>query len=174
MSGVQDIMKKRNKSGGHSVVLWTKALVSCGIWMGAVSCVSPDVKEQQADAKRIVQVTDSLSAAGEHGYYVATYIVGRYKTSRVKKTTFEVLVSRMDKRLVERPIRFLVLDTLRYQLAYSLDKREMRVAGVFNKVLDSDDLEILVSPPSDLDSAAYRRMISNYSVFENELRVFEY
>jgi len=167
-------MKKRNKSGDHSIGMWTMALVLCGILAGAVSCVSPEVKEQQADAMRIVQVTDSLAAAGEHGYYVATYIVGRYKTSRVRKTTFDVSVSRMDKRLVERPIRFRVLDTLRYQLSYSLDAREVKVAGMFHKVLDSEDLEILVSSPSDLDSAAYRRMISNYSAVDNVLKVFEY
>ena len=174
MTGFQDSMKMLNKSRDHYTGLWIMALFSCGILVGAVSCVSPEVKEQQADEKRILQVTDSLSATGEHGYYVATYIVGRYKTSRVEKATFDVSVSRMDEGLVERPIRFLVLDTLRYQLSYSLGSRKIQVAGTFHKVLDSEGIEILVSPPSDLDSAAYRRMISNYSVFENVLRVFKY
>ena len=142
--------------------------------MGVISCRSPEIKEQLTDEKHIVQLMDSLSATGEHGYYVATYIVGRITASRVKKPAFDVSVSRMDKRLVERPIRFRVLDTLRYQLTYSLDSREMQVAGTFHKALDSEDLDVLVSPPSDLDSAAYRRMISNYSALENVLRVFEY
>jgi len=147
---------------------------SCLILVSAISCSLPRTEEEEADALDIVRRTDSLAAGGGHGFYVATYIIGRYKTSRIKKITFNVEFSRLDKRLVERPIIFRVLDTLTYQLSYSLDSGEIQLVGEFHKVLDNGVLEVLVSPPTNLDSAAYRRVISNYTDSDNELRVYAY
>mgnify|MGYP003381899104 CR=1 FL=1 len=160
--------------GGCSVVAWFLGLCSFCILMSVVSCSTPQAEEQAIDALDIARQMDSLSSAGGHGYFVETYLIGRYKVSRVKKTTFDVEVSRLDKRLVEHPIEFQVLGPRNYQLSYSLGSLETKLVGEFDKVLDAEFLEILVSSPANLDSADFERMIGNFSVFKYELRVYVY
>jgi len=142
--------------------------------MSAVACTSPDAEEQAEDGLHIAQQIDSLSTSGGHGYYVATYLIGRYKTMRVKKATFDIQVSRLDKRLVVKPIVFRVLGPLNYELSYAFGSHESKFVGEFNKPLDVELLEILVSPPQGLESAAYDRVISNSSDSDYELRVYAY
>jgi len=141
---------------------------------GSTSCDSGETKEQQASAKRISQLTDSLSATGEHGYHVAYFVVGRFKTSPIKVSTFEVSVTRMDDRLLERPIRFRVLDAETYELSYSLKQSETVLIGEFDQVLDTDLFRILIARPLSADSASLQRLMTNASYIDHELKVYRY
>lgn len=160
---------------------WRKLLVRSAVGMnllfiitGTTSCVNAEVEEQRASAKRNSQLMDSLSSAGKHGYHVAYFLVGRFKTAPLKESTFEVSVSRMDDRLLERPIRFRVLDALTYQMSYSLDDGEAVMIGDFDQELDTDLFRILIARPHYADSASLQRLITNASYFEHELKVYRY
>jgi hypothetical protein len=142
--------------------------------MGANSCVSAEVKEQQASARRISDHLDSLSSIGEHGYHVAYFLVGRFKNSPMERLTFDVSVTRVDDRLLERPIRFRVLDTLTYQLTYSLDHSETVLIGDLDKELNTELFQILIARPHDADSASFHRLMTNASHFDHELMVYRY
>lgn len=142
--------------------------------MGANSCVSAEVKEQQASARRISDHLDSLSSIGEHGYHVAYFLVGRFKNSPMERSTFDVSVTRMDDRLLERPIRFRVLDTLTYQLTYSLDHSETVLIGDLDKELNTDLFQILIARPHYADSASFHGLMRNASYIDHELRVYRY
>jgi hypothetical protein len=141
---------------------------------GINSCVSAEVKEQQASAKRISHLLDSLSSAGEHGYHVAYFLVGRFKTSPMERSTFDVSVSSMDERLLEHPIRFRVLDAETYELSYSLKQSETVLIGEFDQVLDTDLLRILIARPLSADSASLQRLMTSASYFDHELKVYRY
>lgn len=134
-------------------------LVLVSTILGITSCVSSGTKEQQASDKRIRHLTDSLSAAGVHGYHVAYFLVGRFKVSPIKRTTFAVSVTRMDDLLLEHPIRFLVLDSLTYRLTYTIDQRENVIMGEFDKELEAKPFHLLIARPSGLDSASFQRLI---------------
>lgn len=141
---------------------------------GTTSCVSAEVKEQRASAKRISLLMDSLSSAGKHGYHVAYFLAGRFKKSPIKESTFDVSVSKMDDRLLERPIRFRVLDALTYELSYSLDDGETVMIGDFDQELDTDLFRILIALPLSADSASHQRLMTNASYVDHELKVYKY
>lgn len=158
----------------HPAISSVFGLFLVGIPVGICACVSPVSLEKEQDAIAIAQITDSLSAVGEHGYYVAQFLIGRYKNSRIEKTTFEVSVKRIDKRLLDHPIQFRILDTLSYQLSYSLDEREIVLVGGFDQVLDAEVLSIKVGPPAEIDREAFRRVVANSTYVDNEFRIYEY
>lgn len=141
---------------------------------GPTSCVSAETKAQQASAKRIRHLTDSLSAAGEHGFHVAYFLVGRFKNSPMERSTFDVSVSRMDDRLLERPIRFRVLDAMTYELSYSLKQSEIVMVGEFDQDLDTELFRMLIARPYFADSASLHRMMTNASYVDHELKVYRY
>lgn len=142
--------------------------------MGANSCVTAEVREQQASARRISGHLDSLSSIGEHGYHVAYFLVGRFKNSPMERSTFPISVTRMDDRLLERAIRFRVVDALTYQLTYSLDHSETVLIGYFDQELDTDLFQILIARPPSSDSASLERSMKNASYIDHELRVYRY
>lgn len=142
--------------------------------MAITSCVGSESKEQQASAKRISHLLDSLSSAGKHGYHVAYFLVGRFKNSPVERSTFDVSVSRMDDRLLERPIRFRVLDAMTYELSYSLKQSEIVMVGEFDQDLDTELFRMLIARPYFADSASLHRMMTNASYVDHELKVYRY
>lgn len=142
--------------------------------MASTSCVSAETKEQQASAKRISHLLDSLSSTGKHGYHVAYFVVGRFKTTLMKESMFEVSVLSMDDRLLEQPIRFRVHDGLKYQLSYSLDQSETMLVGDFDKELDTDLFRILIARPHYADSASFQKLMTNASYLDYELKVYWY
>ena len=167
-------MQQRKLIRRHPATSCAIGLFLVGISLGTFSCVSPESEEKKQDAFAIAQVTDSLSAEGQHGYYVAQYLIGRFKTSRIEKTTFEVSVKSIDKRLLDYPMLFRVLDTLAYQLSYSLDEKETVLVGEFDQVLEADVLRIQVDRPAELDSEEFRRVVANSLSTDYEFRTYEY
>lgn len=142
--------------------------------MAITSCISAETKDQLASTKRIRHLADSLSATGEHGYHVAYFLVGRFETSPVKEISFDVTVARMDERLLERPIKFRVLDAEMYELSYSLKQSETVMVGEFDQVLDTELFRILIARPLTADSASLQRLMTNASYFDHELKVYRY
>ena len=155
---------------GPSVIF---AMQLCAI-MAITSCVGAESKEQQDSARRISNHLDSLSSIGEHGYHVAYFLVGRFKNSPMERSTFEVSVSRMDDRLLERPIRFRVLDAMTYELSYSLKQSEIVMVGEFDQDLDTELFRMLIARPHFADSASLHRMMTNASYVDHELKVYRY
>ena len=120
--------------------------------LGFVLAVSScrEARERIADEQQIEHTTDSLAAAGGHGYYVVLYVVGRFKTGRVKGSPFGILVNRMDDRIREKPVGLLLMDTAHYELRYDGGAGVITSTGEFNKVMTCDDMEVLVSWPKSL------------------------
>lgn len=138
------------------------------------SCFRSETDAQQASDERIRHLTDSLADAGKHGFHVAYFLIGRFKTSQVKDIMFEVSVSKMDDRLLERPIRFRVLDALTYELSYSLNDKKVLVIGEFDRDLETVLFQMLVARPNFRDSTVLHRMMTDVSNFEHEIKVYRY
>ncbi len=166
--------QQQNLSKRHPATSSVIGLFLIGISIGTFSCVSAVRGEKDPDAFAIARVTDSLAAEGRHGYYVAQYIIGRFKTSRIEKTTFEVSVKSIDNRLLDHSIMFRVLDTVAYQLSYSLDEKETVLVGEFDQVLETDVLRIQIDRPAELDSEEFRRVVANSMYTDYEFRIYEY
>ncbi|HRH38749.1 MAG TPA: hypothetical protein PK760_10415 [Flavobacteriales bacterium] len=131
-----------------------------------LSCES---KEERADRQDINATTDSLAATGEHGYFVATYIVGRFKTSRMQHPYFQVEVGHMDERLLGSPIALQLVDSLDYQLSYSLAGEQKTAKGEYNAMVLGKDFSLRFALDSMASSALHNLMVMDY-----ELRVYQY
>jgi hypothetical protein len=150
------------------------ALVLSFLALAIASCVGPEGKEQYASDRRISRTIDSLSSLGEHGYHVAYFVIGRFQTSHMERSTFDVSVIRMDERLLERPIRFRVLDTWSYLLTYALDEGGTVLAGEFDRPMSTDLFQLHIARPPDLDSASFHRLMKNASAIDHEIKVYRY
>ena len=174
MASEEGVIQQHKLSKRNPVISLVFGVLLVGIFLCIFACVSPESGEKRQDVLAIAQITDSLAAEGQHGYYVAQYIIGRFKTSRIEKTTFEVSVKSIDKRLLEHPILFRVLDTLAYQLSYSLDEKETVLVGEFDQVFEDDLLRIQVDRPAELDSEGFGRVVANSMYTDYEFRIYEY
>jgi|GEM_PF-2314636 len=145
-------------------MIW--ALLLCIVSWGMTSCGSA---EQHVDRQNTDHRIDSLRANGGHGYYVATYLVGRYKTSRLNTTPFGAIVYQMDEQLIGSAIVVRVLDTVRYQVNYDLDGRAIALIGEFDKELANPSFDMRI-PRGELSANAIRNMTN----MDYELRVYKY
>ncbi len=126
-------------------------------------------REERKDRQNIRLATDSLAATGEHGYFVAAYIVGRFKTSRMQHPYFQVEVGHMDERLLGSPIALQLVDSLGYQLTYTLDGKQKIAKGEYNAVVLGEDFSLRFALDSLASSALHNLMVMDY-----ELRVYPY
>ncbi|MEZ4740219.1 MAG: hypothetical protein R2818_12905 [Flavobacteriales bacterium] len=114
-----------------------------------------------------------LGRQRRHGYYVATYVVGRYKNTRMYVDPFAFTVSRMSPELEEVPLRFQVIDFAVFTLSYELDGKQQVLMGGFESPLRTDEIEIEVKGllKAGGDSALWW---SNVAMGTYELLVFKY
>lgn len=138
-----------------------------GLTLSVVSCESAGERE---DRQTIAHTLDSLASTGEHGYFEAVYLVGRFQRTLMPYLPFEVEVSRMDEPFLEEPIGFRVLDTLQYRLMYKLDGQQDSTIGEFGKTVATSAFDLVVTK----DVSYYTSMTDLYTTFDYELRVHAY
>jgi hypothetical protein len=102
-------------------------------------------KEQQREQAKIKNELRSLAMNGKHGYFAATYIVGRMNSTLVDENPFDMEVKEIDPELLEKPIRMKVIDSTRYELMYKNDQEGIRLKGYFKQPLKTDRIEFLIS-----------------------------
>lgn len=143
----------------------------CVLLLACSACSDDQRASLRTDADRML--IDSLAASGAHGYYVATYVVGRYKNTRLHVDPFAFTVSRMSPELEERPLTFQVLDPRAFTLSYELDGKQQVLMGGFESPLRTDEIEIEVKGllKAGGDSALWW---SNVAMGTYELLVFKY
>lgn len=128
--------------------------------------------EEKADRRAINLHTDSLAATGAHGYYVATFYVGRYKNTRTERTPFQVRVERIHTELIARPLELQFREGGRYELNYELPGSKVPVMGTVGEVLDLEDLEIEVGPDENGD--AWEAYLKSGAYGSYVLKVYPY
>lgn len=114
----------------------------CVLLLACSACSDDQRASLRPDADRMR--IDSLAASGAHGYYVATYVVGRYKNARMYVDPFAFTVSRMSLELEEVPLRFQVIDFAVFTLSYELDGKQQVLMGGFESPVHTDEIEIEV------------------------------
>ena len=77
----------------------------------------------------------SLSANGKHGYFVATYLIGRIRANYVDIMPVTIVVTSADRSLLEKPINFKIQDSINYTISYTFGNSETLIRGDFEKPL---------------------------------------
>ena len=113
-------------------------LLICILLINITACESQQDGITQEDHNSINKINDSLSATGKHGYYTFYFIVGRLKTSLVDGTPFNVAFTKINKELLDKTIKFKLLDADHYQISYSLNNKETSYVGLFDKKYEND------------------------------------
>jgi hypothetical protein len=102
-------------------------------------------KEQQQEQAKIESRIQPLAINGKHGYFVATYLVGRMKSTLIDENPFDMEVKKINPELLEKSIRIKVIDSTGYELIYKNDNKETRLKGYFKRPLKTNQVELLIS-----------------------------
>jgi hypothetical protein len=147
--------------------LFAISLVSCSNHQGS------DPEETQADSND-KRIHDSLSAAGQHGYYVTFYIVGRLKTKRIEDVPVDITILKMAPEMMEEKIAFHFLDSIHYEIAFLKNEKETHVEGLFDKKTEDLDVSLVISKKESLSNSLQPEVYSSIKNIDYVFKVHDY
>jgi hypothetical protein len=127
-------------------------------------------KKEHAEIKKRVQLA---AVGGKHGYVVATYIIGRIKAMLLPENLVDIKVIKIKPELLEEPIKFVVADSMGYELTYEIDKERTRLKGYFGQSLKSDHFELLISKKNQ-GKQENDSLLKSLNIVVFELKIFQY
>jgi len=144
----------------------------CVLAVLLVCCNDPQLSERkQKEQLQNKRIRDSLVATGKHGYYADYFIIGRIQSVQVfKATPFEVKAMKINSELLGKGININILDSAKYSIAYFTNKHEIVLSGVFGKLLECADIQIVISKTDDLINSknpeSYKKIQYAFEVHE--------
>lgn len=145
-------------------------LITVSFLLIAVGLISCNFSTNQDDPE-IKSKIKPLSANGKHGYFVATYLIGRIRSSYVDIMPVTIIVTTANRTILEKPINFKIQDSINYTLSYTFENSETIIRGDFEKPLVTKDFQILISKKKLLNKGDN---LSSLKILDYELKIFKY
>ena len=157
-SFIRKILNKEVRLITVSFLLITIGLVSCSF-------------SNNQDYPEVKSKIKALSANGKHGYFVATYLIGRIRSNYIDIMPVTIVVTAANRAILEKPINFKIQDTTSYTLSYTFETYETIVRGEFEKPLVTNDFQIIISKNKSFNEVDN---LSILKILDYELKIFKY
>ncbi len=119
---------------------------------------------------------DSLKTTGEHGYFIATYLVGRYNTRRFYKMPINIVVQRLQADLTDVPFGLEIIDSTTYKVVVPRNGTAVSMIGEFGRPLVTPEFEWIMDLEAFMAASleANKQVAKMTTAFSYEFRVFPY